>query len=158
MILVSLGAFVATVAVHVLIHRHLAYRWGIVTGKTIIVYAAAFLILAGIVATMPFPLTTLWLYALLVLSYLLYFLSFLSEGESPSAKILRIVSAEGPLSCADIFSRFTNEELFGKRLKQLVLSGFLMRVGDRFRVCKRGAVAAEFFLWYRKLLRWDWGG
>ena len=155
---VSFLAFVGTLAVHILIHRHLSYRWGIVTAKTIIVYVIGFLVLAGIVRSMQFPVTALWFYTLLVLSYLLYFLSFLSDGESPSAKILRVVAKEGPLNRREILARLTNEELLGMRISRLISSGLLSNVGDRLHVRPSGAVIAGFFELYRKLLRWDWGG
>mgnify|MGYP001578078733 FL=1 len=155
---VSFIVFVGTLAVHILIHRHLSYRWGIVTAKTIIVYVIGFLVLAGIVRSMQFPVTALWFYTLLVLSYLLYFLSFLSDGESPSAKILGMVASHGPLSRREILTRLTNEELLGTRITRLLRSGFLRRVGDRLHVRPGGAVIAEFFELYRKLLGWDRGG
>lgn len=156
-LLLSILVFVGAVCCHVLVHR-LLVRWGIVTGKTITVYAIGFLVLAGIVRSMQFPVTALWFYTLLVISYLLYFLSFLSDGQSPSAKIIRMVASHGPLSRREILTLLTNEELLGTRISRLISSGLLSNVGDRLHVRPSGVVIAGFFGLYRKLLRWDWGG
>lgn len=156
-LLLSILVFVGAVCCHVIVHR-LLVRLGIVTTKTIIVYVIGFLVLAVIVRSMTFPVTSLWFYTLLVVSHLLYFLSFLSDAQSPSAKLLQVVKERGPLDRRAILTHFSNDELIGMRLQRLIGSGLLDGDGGRLHMGPGGSVIAGFFGLYRKLLQWDDGG
>lgn len=145
----SLGVFAVMVILHVCLHRALA-RWGIVTVKTIAIYSLGFFL--------PLPLTGIMLYGLLVGGYLLFFLSYYWEGQSPSAKILAVVKAHGAREYHQILARFSNKELFDTRLKVLEQSGYIRKRQGVYVVQCKGALLVKLFTGYRTLLRWDKGG
>lgn len=157
-IVASLLVFAGTVFVHILIHRYFVFRRGTATVKTIIVYPVSILVFGFISRSLPFPVTTLWFYTLLVVSYLLYYASHLSDGQSPSAKILQVVADHGSLSRQEIIARFTNYELLDKRISALIQTRLIEDVDGRYFVHGSGRIITAFFLLYRNLLQWDQGG
>jgi len=156
-LLVSVGSFFVTIAVHVLLHRVLA-RWGIRTVKTIMVYAVGVGILTAIVWSRPFALTAIALYSVLVAAFLLYFLSFFVDAESPSAKLMGVLKKHGPLEEKQIVKFFSDKEIFEGRLAMLAQTGYIVQRNSRYIATKKGMVIARLFERYRKILRWDKGG
>lgn len=152
-VLISVACFIVAVVVHVVIHR---LTRSVVAA--IGAYTAGLVLLLSVTRETLYPVTGVFLYCFLVVGYLLYFLSYLNDAESPSAKVLEIVRSRGPVSEDQIVSRFTNEELIGMRLTRLIRSGWLVGSKRRVRVTRKGVAIAGFFAWYRRLLRWDEGG
>lgn len=143
----------AAMLMHVLLYR---LRPGAVA--TLTPYSIGLGLLIWAVRGSAYPLTAAVLYALLVAGYLLFFLSYLNDAESPSAKVLEIVHSHGPLSEAGVASHFTNEELIGMRTRRLIGSGWITKKGSTFAPTRRGAFIAGMVYWYRHLLGWDDGG
>lgn len=149
----SIPVFIGAVAIHVILHRSIR-----APTVALVAYPAGFIFLIVIARGSAYPLTTTVLYALLVVGYLLFFLSFLNDAESPSAKALEVVRSRGPISKAEVVSRFTNEELIGMRVRRLISAGWIAKEGRTIVATRRGAVIAGMFHWYRHLLGWDEGG
>lgn len=149
----SILAFIGAVTVHVIVHR--MSRTPI---AALIAYPIGIIFLIVSMNRSAYPLTAVVLYVLLVTGYLLFFLSFLNDAQSPSAKMLTIIRARGPVSEAGIVSHFNNEELIGMRLKRLIGAGWIAKRGQKFAPTRRGALIAGIFRWYRHLLGWDEGG
>lgn len=152
-LLLSVLVFAVAVAVHVILYR---FRPSLVTA--VIAYPVGLALLVFFLRESAYPFTTIFLYCLLVVGYLLYFLSYTNDAESPSAKVLDVVKRYGPMRYGEILNRFTNEELIGMRLTRMVQSGWIVKKDGRVRVTGRGAAIAGFFAWYRGLLGWDSGG
>ncbi len=149
----STMAFVSAVAAHVILYRR--SRSAV---AAVICYPAGLVLLVFFVRETSYPLTAIFLYGLLVVGYLLYFVSYTNDAQSPSAKVMDIVRADGPISPRAVASRFTNTELIGMRIVRLVRSGWIEQSGGRLRVTGRGALIAGLFAWYRRLLGWGDGG
>lgn len=152
-LLMSVLVFAGAAAAHVILHRLCRCP---VVGLT--PYPAGLVFLVTVVAGSGYPMTAVFLYCLLVLGYLLYFLSHISDGQSPSAKMLEIVRSHGPLSEAGVVSRFTNEELIGMRIRRLIGSGWITKKGSTLAPTRRGALIAWLVARYRGLLGWGEGG
>lgn len=149
----SILIFIGAILVHLLLHRTIRHPTVAVAP-----YPIGFILLIIAMRGSAYPLTAAVLYALLVAGYLLFFLSYLNDAESPSAKVLEVVRSRGPISKAEVVSRFTNEELIGMRVRRLIRAGWVMKRGRTLVATQRGALIAGLFAWHRRLLRWGDGG
>lgn len=152
-LLLSMVVFVGALCCHVIVYR---VRRSPVAA--IIAYPVGLAFLVFFLRAEAFPFTAIFLYCLLVAGYLLYFLSYTNDAESPSAKVLEVIKLYGPLGRRAILAHFTDEELIGMRLTRLIGSGWLVKKDGRFSVTGRGAFIAGLFAWYRGLLGWTDGG
>lgn len=152
-LLLSILIFIGAILTHVVLHRLIRSAAG-----AVVAYAGGLVLLLFAIADTAFPVTAVFLYGLLVAGYLLYFLSFLNDAESPSAKVLDIVQRHGPMSYGDVLNRFTDEELIGMRVTRLLGSGWIEKKNGKFILTRRGSLVAGWFTLYRRLLHWDEGG
>lgn len=149
----SILIFIGAILVHLLLHRTIRHPTVAVAP-----YPIGFILLIIAMRGSAYPLTAAVLYALLVAGYLLFFLSYLNDAESPSAKVLSVVRAHGPLGRRAILAHFTDEELIGKRIARLIRFGWVEKNGEKLVVTRHGALIAGMFAWYRRLLGWGEGG
>ena len=168
-LLFAIAIFLLSILLHIGIHRFLMYL-GIRTVYTVMVFLFGLFFLGILIYkypfiedqssfwTMRFPIASCSLYALFVCVYLLFFLSFFYDAESPSAQLLAILRRSGPLPYKKILSYFTNKSLFTSRLEHLKKNGLLYIHNDRYVLSINGKILAMFFQRYRSFLRWDLGG
>lgn len=158
-LLISMLIFVWCIFGHVILHRIFS-SLGIRTAKTITIYilSLAFLIMVIFRFNMPLPLTSIAIYSVMTLVYLLFFLSFYLDAESPSAKLVSLLQKEHKLRYTEILKRFSREELFRRRLDLLRHSGYISVRNHIYRIEPKGMLLVQIFSIYRKVLRWDMGG
>lgn len=97
--------------------------------------------------------SSICLYILLALTYLLFFLSPMGE-ESPTSKILLLMRKSQKMTETQISSYFSNEKLIKGRLKSLVDYGWIRQVDKMYSVLPKGDNIAGIILIYRKLIGW----
>ncbi len=156
-LILSLAVFTVFFFLHVIIHR-VSAGFGLVQIVYATVFLAGFIILVLVTRTMPLPVAAAFLYILLVASHFLFFFSFYFEGESPSVGLMTILKVRGPLKESQLHEYFSEEALFGNRLKMLADAGYIEIRDDRYIITKKGKIFAGLFENYRRLLRWDKGG
>ncbi len=97
--------------------------------------------------------SSICLYILLTLTYLLFFLSPMGE-ESPTSKILLLMRKSQKMTETQITSYFSNYKLIRGRLKSLVDFGWIKQVDKMYSVLPKGDKIARIILIYRKLISW----
>jgi hypothetical protein len=149
---VSMIIFAGAIICHVFLHRGGLVRLALAT------YPVGWVFLFAGPFGMAYPVTGLSLYTISCAAYFLYFMSYLAQAESPSAKVLAIVRSSSPVSEAQILSRFTNDELIGMRMKRLMHAEWIAKRGHSIIATRRGVLIAGIIHRYRDVLGWDEGG
>lgn len=104
------------------------------------------------------PITSMLLYVTCSVSYISITASPTLGDQSPSSKIVLSLLHKGSQNEKQILVLFTEEEVLGKRLKDLVDSGCVEKKKTKYFVTKRGMLLASVFINYRKLLGISEGG
>jgi len=98
-------------------------------------------------------------YSSLILIYLIYFFSFKSGEESPSAKLfLAVNAAKGKkLTKKEIIGLYSDKEITD-RLDMLAAVGIIKKENKLYKILPKGHIIAKLVLFYRKILGWEAGG
>lgn len=162
-IVASVILFILTVLVHIFFHRWLMGRGG-VTIKIFSVFLFGFILNAFSIlflfhtrkwGVIPLPVTSVFLYGLLSLSYIIFFASPFLGDESPSSKILLLVKKNGRMSLEKIKDNFSDEKLILKRLKDMMKAGLIEEKGGsqkKYRILPKGQKIVMFITFYRRLM------
>lgn len=165
-IVVSLISFIFTVLVHILFHRWLIEK-GRATVKIFSVFLFGFILNAFLILflfhngnwrSIPLPMTSVALYGLFSLTYIIFFASPFLGDESPSSKILLLVKKSGKMSFEGIKDNFSDEKLILKRLKDMARANLIEEKGEskkRYRILPKGQKIAMFVIFYRRLMSYN---
>lgn len=171
--LISLVVFAFTTICHIFLHRLLA-KLGIRTFKSVSVYGLGLIFIislssfniikhlfynkTGTLQSLPIPITGIVLYSLLSILNIMFFTSPYMGNISPSYKILLLIKNSRGLSKKAILKSFSDQELIGKRLNNLVLDGFLQRNKKLFKILPKGQKLVSVIDYYRSWLKWKSSG
>lgn len=108
--------------------------------------------------TLPLPLTSVFIYFLLSISYVLTFIYPNSKQISPTYKIILLLQKKKSLSEKEILSCFSDKELIFGRLRFLVSHGFVKELEQNFVALPKGKKFDRIINFYRRLMSWDKGG
>lgn len=114
------------------------------------------LILLGVVLSLPLLWTSVLFYVLLLPMYLIVYVT--TELVSPSKKILKSLSQSSGLTYEELLSFLKKENLVGSRLDELVESGCVRTLRDRYALTPSGATLASFLEIFGKILGRGVGG
>jgi len=172
-ILISLVVFICTTIVHVFLHRLLT-KLGIRTFKSVSIYGMGLIFLIflfsfnipaslfpdkpGTLMNLPIPITAIVLYSLLSILNIMFFTSPYMNNTSPSYKIFLQIRQSRGLSKQEIVRSFSDQELIGKRLNNLVLDGYLQKNKKRFKILPKGKKIISIIDFYRSWLKWESSG
>ena len=107
---------------------------------------------------LDFPISSLFLYILLVLNYLVYYLSTFSGEESPSLKLYFLLKNGERKTLREIVREFPKKEIIDMRLDSLKAGKFIKQRKDVYVILPRGEKLAKLFTLYRKFLSWQSSG
>ena len=138
---------------HIIIHRLLA-ALNFKSFKSVAIFLIGFFILINISGL------GWWLYLYLMLSVLhasLYTSPYLNQ-RGPSSVILTYVGRKKRVTIDEVYRLFSEKELIGDRLKDLIISGHIRIINGRFVATEKGKILATILGFYRNLIFWQLGG
>ena len=151
--LIGPTVFIIITIVHIFLHRLLAKK-GIRTFKSVYIYGLGLILLISLSA----PATGTVLYSVLSILNIIFFTSPYMGNISPSYKIMLTIKESHGLSKQAILKQFSDQELIGKRLDNLVLDGFLQKKEKLFKILPKGEKIISFIDFYRSCLKWRSSG
>ena len=171
---IAIVVFVLTAACHVLIHNAFVSR-SRASIKTIAIFIPGFfaLWLALILLhtqwftyntemlnwwTAPLPRSSLIVFFVLSIFYILYYGSAFFGDESPSSKIYEFLRKKRTASYRDITRLFSDRELIHNRLNDLASVGIIEDIGDTYRIKRTGFWLIALIEQYRRFLGWESSG
>lgn len=157
-LLTSLAWFTLTAVCHIFLHKFrliLGLSWGAILGIFILGFIGCLVTIMQLPT--PFPLTGMLLYTALTLAFAALTASPSLGDESPMTKVLSLL-LQGPQTEKQLVSVLTDDEIFGKRIRDLIRSAWIKREGNFIRLTARGRQIAHIFMLYRKLLGLSEGG
>lgn len=144
--------FGGALVTHVILHRILIAK-GILTFRSVLCYAVGLLIMGTLVNSGVFlyPLTSLTLYVLLSLIAVFFYLTPYLGGETPASMILAALHEHKRHSYKELRNLFTEEQLIGKRIEDLLSTGCIVQRKGTLRVTAKGRHLLGVIRIYQKL-------
>lgn len=115
-------------------------------------------LLKHVPSSIPLPLVSIALNIALALAYISITGSPSLGDESPSSKIVLSLLRNGPQTEKQLLKIFSDEEVIGKRLTDLISSRCLYEKRGMLIVALRGEIIARIFIAFRGILRLTQGG
>lgn len=170
-IFITLLSFLSFVILHIFSHKILAIV-GKATFKSILVMPISIIVFSFITIyrlpqmldngkswwTVPIPVNAIILYGIFTAIYLIYFTNAYYGESSPTGKIYEILKEKGKATFKQIVDEFSDEDLIGKRLDNLVTGGLIRKKGKIYYLTLKSQKVMKAFDVYRRLLGWDRGG
>lgn len=104
---------------------------------------------------MQLPFSTMIIFLLLALAFIIFSISPLLGDESPTSKILLLIRKKKQMSYDQIKTKFSNEKLIKKRLDQMMNLGWIKHAGRGYKTKDKGRRIADVIHFYRKILGWS---
>ncbi|MDP1722112.1 MAG: hypothetical protein Q8L37_02790 [Candidatus Gottesmanbacteria bacterium] len=158
---VSLGWYLLTALIHVILHRALALGFGKLTKNSFLIFIPSAMVIGWLLYfKIPgtLPMSALFLFLLFSGAHFLFFMSFFFDARSPSMKVLFLVRRHGPITREEILTHFSDAETVVNRVNTLLYEKFLVEGGNRLHAAPKAIPIARFMTWYRRLMKWERGG
>lgn len=130
--------FGIALVLHIIIHRV-----GIRSIKNSIVFGFGYFFISGV--------SSIVIYSLLSLLWVILYLTPLLGGESPTSMILESFKKKRQQTASDLVNLFTNTGLIWKRIDDLRSSGLIVKNGAGYVVTMKGNMVARCIIFYQSL-------
>lgn len=172
-IFISVVAFILATVIHLFVHRFFVLL-GHKTFKSVAVYGFGLISLLLIFSSkvsdnlfpaltdtwlrVPLPLAGIVLYSLFSILYIMLFTSPYTGDVSPSIQLFLLIKRIPGINHQAILHEFSEKELIGHRLHNLVRTRYIQKLDNRYYVSKKGQTVIRLIESYRHWLRWTSSG
>lgn len=160
-LLVSIILFLLTLFVHVIAYRKVK-KFKSDTQVTLLIFLIGSIISAFFICWLSknkyfsiLPLTSIFIYLLLSLIFIIFFLYTYLVEEGPSSTILSVLKKKRKIPEQQIYDYFSDSRLIGSRMKDLLKQGIVIEKNKRILIQKKGKLIADLINIYRKMLGWQ---
>jgi hypothetical protein len=163
--------FIFTLLIHILISRILIF-YGKKSLKLLYIFAFGLIFFAIFFVSiiqpisidhkgiffLPLPLTSIFLYILLFIFFIVYYLSTYSGEIGPSIKLYSILRRYGKRTFAQIVKDFPEKDYIFKRLFSLQEAKFISYRNDTYKILPQGKYLSDILNIYRSIIGWKSSG
>lgn len=160
-LLVSIILFMTTLFVHVMVYRTVK-KFKSDTEVTLFIFSVGFINSAILICWLSkdnyfsiLPLTSIFIYLLLSLIFIIFFLYTYLVEEGPSSTILSVLKKKRKIPERQIYDNFSDTKLIGSRMKDLIKQGIVVEKNKRIFIQGKGKLIANLINVYRKMLGWQ---
>lgn len=160
-LLVSIVLFMTTLFVHVVAYRKVK-KFKSDTAITFLIFSIGLIISAVFICWLGkykifpiLPLTSIFIYLLLSLIFIIFFLYTYLVEEGPSSTILSVLKKKRKIADSQIYDYFSDSSLIGSRMRDLIKQGTVVEKNKRIFIQNKGKLIATLINIYRKMLGWQ---